>query len=82
MSAGEPIRPEHLPQHMRCGEAAQPSEGGEVTLSLDEIERRHILAVLEDCGGNKAEAARRLGITKKTLYSRLVLYGRHVRGEG
>ncbi|MBN1476375.1 sigma-54-dependent Fis family transcriptional regulator [Candidatus Sumerlaeota bacterium] len=82
MSAGEPIRPEHLPQHMRCGEAAHPAEGGEVTLSLDEIERRHILAVLDDCGGNKAEAARRLGITKKTLYSRLVLYGRHVRGEG
>ena len=36
-------------------------------LSLDEIERRHILGAIDACGGNKAEAARRLGVSRKTL---------------
>ena len=35
--------------------------------SLQAVERRHILAVLEKCGGNRAEAARRLGISRKTI---------------
>ena len=36
-------------------------------LSLETIERRHILAVLQMSSGNKSEAARRLGISRKTL---------------
>lgn len=35
--------------------------------SLKSVERRHILSVLEACGGNRAEAARRLGISRKTI---------------
>ena len=35
--------------------------------SLRAVERRHILAILEACGGNRAEAARRLGISRKTI---------------
>lgn len=35
--------------------------------SLAEIERRHILAVLREAGGNKDEASRRLGISRKTI---------------
>ena len=35
--------------------------------SLAEIERRHILSVLQDVGGNRAEAARQLGISRKTI---------------
>jgi DNA-binding NtrC family response regulator len=38
-----------------------------VTGSLDDVERRHILAVLADCGGNRDEAARRLGVSRKTI---------------
>jgi DNA-binding NtrC family response regulator len=34
---------------------------------LDGVERRHILAILASCDGNKTEAARRLGISRKTL---------------
>ncbi|NUP90601.1 MAG: sigma-54-dependent Fis family transcriptional regulator [Candidatus Sumerlaeia bacterium] len=75
MADGGVIEPGHLPAHLRHAEPAG-------TPSLDEVERRHILAVLEQCGGNKAETARRLGITKKTLYSKLVVYGRHTRGDG
>lgn len=35
--------------------------------SLESITRRHVLAVLAAAGGNKSEAARRLGISRKTL---------------
>jgi DNA-binding NtrC family response regulator len=34
---------------------------------LSEVEKRHMLAVLGDAGGNKSAAARRLGISRKTL---------------
>ncbi len=35
--------------------------------SLSVMERRHIETVVEACGGNRAEAARRLGISRKTV---------------
>lgn len=35
--------------------------------SLAAVERRHILNVLSDCSGNRAEAARRLGVSRKTI---------------
>ena len=39
---------------------------------LEDIERRHILSVLDECEGNRAEAARRLGISRKTIDRKLV----------
>jgi DNA-binding NtrC family response regulator len=44
-------------------------------LSLDEIERRHILRVLETVRGNRTLAARALGLDRKTLYRKLLTYG-------
>lgn len=50
--------------------------------SLAEMERIHILATMDWAAGNKARAARQLGVTIKTLYTRLHEYGyaniRHV----
>lgn len=48
-------------------------------LTLDEVERSTILAVLSSVGGNKSEAARKLGITRATLHKKLKSYG--VEGE-
>jgi transcriptional regulator with GAF, ATPase, and Fis domain len=39
------------------------------------LERDRVLAVLEEAGGNRAEAARRLGISRVTLWKRLKQYG-------
>ncbi len=43
--------------------------------TLEEIERRYVLRVLEASGGNKALAARTLGIERKTLYRKLEAWG-------
>ena len=42
--------------------------------SLEDLERQAVLATLEQAGGNKSEAARRLGITRKTLHQKLKKY--------
>jgi two-component system response regulator HydG len=44
-------------------------------MPLNEVEKTTILKTLEAAGGNKSEAARRLGITRRTLHKRLKLYG-------
>ena len=44
------------------GETAEP-----VGDALADVERRHILAVLHKTGGNREEAARRLGVSRKTI---------------
>lgn len=40
-------------------------------MTLEEIERAIVSEVVENVGGNKSEAARRLGITRKTLLSKI-----------
>lgn len=40
--------------------------------SLAEIERRHILSILREVGGDREEAARRLGISRKTIDRKFV----------
>lgn len=41
------------------------------SMTLEEIERMAVLETLEQVGGNKSEAARRLGINRKTLMAKL-----------
>lgn len=42
--------------------------------SLDALEKAHILKVLDLAGGNRAEAARRLGLSRKTLDRKCALW--------
>jgi DNA-binding NtrC family response regulator len=44
-------------------------------LTLAELERRHIEAVLAETGGRVPEAARRLGVARSTLYEKLKRLG-------
>jgi two-component system response regulator HydG len=44
-------------------------------IALAKVEERAILSTLASAGGNKSEAARRLGITRKTLLKKLKRYG-------
>jgi two-component system response regulator HydG len=52
-----------------------PALGGfPANLPLEQIEREAIVNTLASAGGNKSEAARRLGITRKTLREKLKRY--------
>jgi transcriptional regulator of acetoin/glycerol metabolism len=44
-------------------------------LTLEEVERRHVLRVLEACQGNRTDAAKILGLDRKTLYRKLLRWG-------
>jgi two-component system response regulator RegA len=48
----------------------------EALRALADVEREHILWTLGAVGGNKARAARVLGLDRKTLYRRLAQYSR------
>ena len=49
--------------------AAEPTQP--VSERLEDVERAHVARVLGDCEGNKTEAARRLGISLRSLYRKL-----------
>jgi two-component system, NtrC family, response regulator HydG len=70
MAEGSLIDIADLPERLR---EPQPDElsGVEGFLSLDELQRRHVLRVLEGVGGNKARAAEILGIGRATIYQLL-----------
>jgi DNA-binding NtrC family response regulator len=57
--------------------AATGSSPGSRTLPLLEIEREHIVRTLEQVRGNKAVAARLLGISRRALYRQLERHGLH-----
>jgi DNA-binding NtrC family response regulator len=70
------ILPEHLPKELfeeptRVDAGEWP--GGLMT--LDQVEKRQILHMLELCKGNKTKAAGRLGIARITLRGKLKQYG-------
>jgi two-component system response regulator HydG len=79
---GNVVNAEHLPAEIlrrgksvgsvaRTGPRTISSAGG----TLREEERNRIMSTLEECGGNKTLAARRLGIHYATLYRKLKQYG-------
>jgi two-component system NtrC family response regulator len=84
LAGGDLIGPEHFSftrPEMTSNESwvpRIPPEG----LSLDVLERELILQALELARGNKSQAARLLGLTRRTLYSRMEKHGLRTPGEG
>jgi two-component system response regulator AtoC len=52
--------------------SSDPAGDADSLASWDSLEARHITRILEEANGNKAEAARLLGIDRKTLYRKLL----------
>ena len=59
---------------LRPAAAAPTAEPGHF-LTLAEMEARHVLAALEQCGWNKSAAARLLGVSRPTILKKISDYG-------
>jgi DNA-binding NtrC family response regulator len=68
LARGDVILPEHLPAKMAATAetAAQESTG-----RLSQVERATILATLAECNGNRTQAAKKLGISRRALIYKL-----------
>ncbi len=75
LAEGKPkIQTADLPPEL-LGDGRISANEEETPLSLAEVERRHILRVLEKCVGNRKETAKILGIATNTLWRKLREYG-------
>ena len=69
LSQREDVDAAHLPDELS---GAHPEAAPRGALrSLAEVEREHVLHVLEACGGRQSEAARLLGIGRTTLWRKM-----------
>ena len=70
LADSEIIMPQALPSHLALNKEVRcrPSR------TLKDIEKEHILKVLEETGGNQSKASEILGINRKTLYKKIHTY--------
>jgi transcriptional regulator with PAS, ATPase and Fis domain len=69
LSSSELLMPEDLPAQL--GQARTPIALPTAHMTLEDVKHWYVAKVLEDVGGNKAQAADRLGIDRATLYRML-----------
>jgi two-component system response regulator AtoC len=73
----EQLLPEHLPLELQEGGGRRPASSSKISfgnVSLQEMERYHIMEVLKSVRNNKSKAARILDISRSTLREKLKGY--------
>ena len=83
---GHAIVPEDLPEKLQSAQVRAAARSPLSALfedlpSVDELERRYLLYILEVTGGNRTRAAEILGIDRRTLYRMIERYGIDSNGE-
>jgi DNA-binding NtrC family response regulator len=74
LSENHVITLDDLPEAIAAAGATTPVTGGDPH-SLAEVERRHVQTILEQEKGNKVQAAKVLGISRRALYRLIAKYG-------
>lgn len=75
MGVGEVLHTSDLPLSITSPDRDLAMEAAEGDVPLKEVERRYIIKIYEKMGGHQVNAARVLGIDRRTLYRRLREYG-------
>jgi DNA-binding NtrC family response regulator len=65
------IEPEHLPLGVRLEPSFRSTQDDGRLVTLEEVERRYVLRVVEECKGHRQKAASILGISERNLYRKL-----------
>ncbi len=83
---GHEIVPEELPAKLQTAQVRAAARSPLSALfedlpTIDELERRYLLYVLEVAGGNRTKAAEILGVDRRTLYRMVERYGIDSNGE-
>ena len=77
LSDDDVIHGHHLPPTLQTAEASDTIHPGSLRESLDNLERELVLDALKSARGNKAKAARALGLTERIMGLRVARYGIH-----
>ncbi|MBI4529086.1 MAG: sigma-54-dependent Fis family transcriptional regulator [Deltaproteobacteria bacterium] len=80
MAKGEELTPDLLPLRIRAASSVKTNAAAQqfpihAGMTLDAVEREFILMTLALTNGNKKEAARNLGISRRALYDKLKKHG-------
>jgi len=78
LADGDIIEPKHLPGRFHTPDAPRLSASRKFP-TLAEIEKQHILEVMEATGGNKSKAVEVLGISRAALWRKLKQFGQEDR---
>jgi DNA-binding NtrC family response regulator len=65
------IEPEHLPLGVRLEPTFRSTEEDGHLVTLEEVERRYVKRVVDECKGHRQKAAGILGISERNLYRKL-----------
>ena len=74
LTDGDYIREEHLPGFISQPVSELQEQGFSISQAKSEAEKRQIIKALEESQGKKTEAAKKLGISRKTLWQKVKLY--------